>query len=128
VCVCVCVCVCGSMLCADLTGCVCVCVFVCVCVWVAGVEDYVHRIGRTGRAGASGEAFTFFTLQDAPFAAQLVQVVRDAGQRVPPQLEDIAAAFSGGAGRGARYRDVYLEEVYLARGEASTEPEDLPGL
>jgi superfamily II DNA/RNA helicase len=108
---------------------VCVCVCLCVvCVWVAGVEDYVHRIGRTGRAGASGEAFTFFTLQDAPFAAQLVQVVRDAGQRVPPQLEDIAAAFSGGAGRGARYRDVYLEEVYLARGEASTEPEDLPGL
>ena len=28
-----------------------------------GVEDYIHRIGRTGRAGASGEAFTFFTPQ-----------------------------------------------------------------
>lgn len=25
-----------------------------------GVEDYVHRIGRTGRAGATGEAYTFF--------------------------------------------------------------------
>lgn len=23
-----------------------------------GVEDYVHRIGRTGRAGATGEPFT----------------------------------------------------------------------
>lgn len=26
-----------------------------------GVEDYVHRIGRTGRAGATGESYTFFT-------------------------------------------------------------------
>lgn len=30
-----------------------------------GVEDYVHRIGRTGRAGATGESFTFFTPQVA---------------------------------------------------------------
>lgn len=28
-----------------------------------GVEDYVHRIGRTGRAGATGESYTFFTPQ-----------------------------------------------------------------
>ena len=28
-----------------------------------GVEDYVHRIGRTGRAGATGESYTFFTSQ-----------------------------------------------------------------
>ena len=28
-----------------------------------GVEDYIHRIGRTGRAGATGEAYTFFTSQ-----------------------------------------------------------------
>ena len=28
-----------------------------------GVEDYIHRIGRTGRAGATGEAYTFFTPQ-----------------------------------------------------------------
>lgn len=31
-----------------------------------GVEDYVHRIGRTGRAGATGESYTFFTPQ-VPF-------------------------------------------------------------
>lgn len=31
-----------------------------------GVEDYVHRIGRTGRAGASGESYTFFTPQVRP--------------------------------------------------------------
>ncbi|KAF3336237.1 DEAD-box ATP-dependent RNA helicase 46 isoform X2 [Carex littledalei] len=29
-----------------------------------GIEDYVHRIGRTGRAGATGIAYTFFSDQD----------------------------------------------------------------
>ncbi|KAH0984724.1 hypothetical protein GBA52_011901 [Prunus armeniaca] len=32
-----------------------------------GVEDYVHRIGRTGRAGATGLAYTFFGDQDSKF-------------------------------------------------------------
>jgi ATP-dependent RNA helicase DDX5/DBP2 len=29
----------------------------------AGIEDYVHRIGRTGRAGAEGKAYGFFTAE-----------------------------------------------------------------
>jgi ATP-dependent RNA helicase DDX5/DBP2 len=28
-----------------------------------GVEDYIHRIGRTGRAGKTGEAHTFLSPQ-----------------------------------------------------------------
>jgi superfamily II DNA/RNA helicase len=36
-----------------------------------GVEDYVHRIGRTGRAGASGESYTFFTPQARNVPEQL---------------------------------------------------------
>lgn len=39
-----------------------------------GVEDYIHRIGRTGRAGASGEAFTFFTPQVIERAQWLVEL------------------------------------------------------
>jgi ATP-dependent RNA helicase DDX5/DBP2 len=39
-----------------------------------GVEDYVHRIGRTGRAGATGEAYTFFSQGDAKYARELIQV------------------------------------------------------
>jgi superfamily II DNA helicase RecQ len=35
-----------------------------------GVEDYVHRIGRTGRAGATGEAYTFFTPNVRPAAGR----------------------------------------------------------
>lgn len=29
-----------------------------------GVEDYVHRIGRTGRAGATGVSYNFFSDPD----------------------------------------------------------------
>ena len=75
------------------------------------IEDYVHRIGRTGRAGATGIAHTFFCAHDkcarprgdfrvrahaveraAPrrarrgHAGELVNVLREAGQPVPPDL------------------------------------------
>ncbi len=40
----------------------------------AGVEDYVHRIGRTGRAGATGESYTFMTYEDGKHARELSQV------------------------------------------------------
>ena len=52
-----------------------------------GVEDYIHRIGRTGRAGATGEAYTFFMPADGKYARELSRVLREAGQVVPPALE-----------------------------------------
>ena len=39
-----------------------------------GIEDYIHRIGRTGRAGSKGKSFTFFTHGDGSFANDLVDV------------------------------------------------------
>lgn len=61
-----------------------------------GVEDYVHRIGRTGRAGATGVAFTFFTEQDWKYAPELIKVLEGANQLVPPQVRDIAMRGGGG--------------------------------
>jgi len=73
----------------------CVCLRVCLCVCLnhagqeetrpvnaesfrllscVGVEDYIHRIGRTGRAGASGESHTFLTSDDAKHARSLSKV------------------------------------------------------
>ncbi|TYG77734.1 hypothetical protein ES288_D03G218000v1 [Gossypium darwinii] len=49
-------------------------------------EDYVHRIGRTGRAGRKGVAHTFFTQQNKGLAGELVNVLKEAGQVVPPAL------------------------------------------
>lgn len=65
-----------------------------------GVEDYVHRIGRTGRAGATGLAYTFFGEQDAKYASDLIKVLEGANQRVPPEIRDMGSR--GGGGRSFR--------------------------
>lgn len=56
-----------------------------------GVEDYVHRIGRTGRAGATGIAYSFLTEQDAKHAKELIAVLEGANQKVPMELREFAA-------------------------------------
>ncbi|KAI4320650.1 hypothetical protein MLD38_034107 [Melastoma candidum] len=56
-----------------------------------GVEDYVHRIGRTGRAGASGVSYTFFGEQDAKYASELIKILEGANQRVPTEIRDMAS-------------------------------------
>ncbi|XP_062198180.1 DEAD-box ATP-dependent RNA helicase 40-like isoform X2 [Phragmites australis] len=64
-----------------------------------GIEDYVHRIGRTGRAGATGVSYTFFSEQDWKYAGDLVKVLEGANQQVPPQLLDMAARGAPGGPR-----------------------------
>jgi ATP-dependent RNA helicase DBP3 len=49
-------------------------------------EDYIHRVGRTGRAGATGVTYTFFTHHDKARAGELIQILRDANQVIPPDL------------------------------------------
>lgn len=39
-----------------------------------GIEDYVHRIGRTGRAGCTGVAYTFINDNDVLNARPLLDV------------------------------------------------------
>ncbi|KAG4139984.1 hypothetical protein ERO13_D07G228500v2 [Gossypium hirsutum] len=67
-----------------------------------GVEDYVHRIGRTGRAGATGLAFTFFGDQDSKHASDLIKVLEGANQQVPAELREMASR-GGGMGRPRRW-------------------------
>ncbi|KAJ1567062.1 ATP-dependent RNA helicase dbp2, partial [Cladochytrium tenue] len=73
------------------------------------IDEYVHRVGRTGRAGERGTAHTFFTRDDALLAAELVAVLEQTDQRVPPRLRDLASAEAqpalapaSAAGRGRR--------------------------
>jgi len=68
-----------------------------------GIEDYVHRIGRTGRAGRKGKAYTFFTEQDSKRARDLVELLDGASQEVPDALRAKIRRFGGrGGGRGGR--------------------------
>ncbi|XP_010550155.1 PREDICTED: DEAD-box ATP-dependent RNA helicase 14 [Tarenaya hassleriana] len=74
-----------------------------------GIEDYVHRIGRTGRAGATGMAFTFLGEQDAKHASDLIKILEGASQKVPPQIREMASRGGGmnkfrrwGPGSGGR--------------------------
>jgi len=54
------------------------------------LEDYIHRIGRTGRAGATGTAYTFFTPKNSRCAGELIQILTQANQKVPPELFELA--------------------------------------
>ena len=67
-----------------------------------GVEDYVHRIGRTGRAGNKGIAISFFTDQDSKRATELVELLDTAGQVVPVELRAMARPRRNYGGRGGR--------------------------
>ena len=64
-----------------------------------GVEDYVHRIGRTGRAGLKGESYTFFTSQDSKYARELIKLLQEADQVVNPELLAMQGFGGGGGGR-----------------------------
>ena len=54
-----------------------------------GIEDYVHRIGRTGRAEAEGKAFTFFTAENGKSAHQLIGILEQSNQAVPEELRKL---------------------------------------
>ncbi|XP_004236255.1 DEAD-box ATP-dependent RNA helicase 20 [Solanum lycopersicum] len=69
----------------------------------SSLEDYIHRIGRTGRAGATGTAFTFFTHANAKFTRELIKILQQAGQIVPPQLSALARS-SGPSTGGSNFR------------------------
>ncbi|CAD1472170.1 unnamed protein product, partial [Heterotrigona itama] len=49
-----------------------------------GIDEYVHRIGRTGRVGNRGRATSFFDPNDdAPLRGDLVRILKQAGQSIP---------------------------------------------
>merc|ERR1712226_981875 len=54
------------------------------------IAEYVHRIGRTGRAGNVGKATSFFNNRNGKIARDLVDLLAEAGQDVPPWLQDSA--------------------------------------
>merc|ERR550514_542434 len=60
------------------------------------IEDYVHRVGRTGRAGAIGSSYSFFTSDKFRLAKDLIQVLEEARQPVPEELQKLGDGGGGG--------------------------------
>ena len=58
------------------------------------------RIGRTGRAGAQGNSYTFFTHDKGKMAKPLVNILREAGQPIPDELQRMAGSGGGVYGFG----------------------------
>jgi ATP-dependent RNA helicase DDX3X len=50
------------------------------------IDSYVHRIGRTGRAGNLGVATSYFNDASRGMARDLVKVLRESNQLIPPFL------------------------------------------
>jgi len=80
-------------------------------------EDYVHRIGRTGRAGAKGTAYSLFTSTNFKLAKDLLHILSETNQHIPPQLQEYSNlaknmrssgnfAAGGTHGRWGRYMGV----------------------
>ena len=69
------------------------------------IESYVHRIGRTGRKTNEGynegTAISYFSQASAHLATKLLDILKEANQKIPDQL--LAMAQSGG-GFGGRSR------------------------
>ncbi|PNF43980.1 ATP-dependent RNA helicase DDX3X [Cryptotermes secundus] len=71
------------------------------------VEEYVHRIGRTGRMGNLGVATSFFNDKNRNLVRDLVELIVETKQELPPWLDSMASdqrmpqnnRRSGGAGK-----------------------------
>lgn len=66
------------------------------------MEDYIHRVGRTGRAGAKGYAVAFFTHKHARLARELIKILEESGNQVPPELRGMGGGGYGGSSRYGR--------------------------
>ena len=54
-----------------------------------GIDDYIHRIGRTARIGNSGLATSFYNERNADISAALVKVLLETKQPVPDFLAEL---------------------------------------
>jgi len=66
----------------------------------ACIDSYVHRIGRTGRCGNLGRATAYFNIANKGLAKDVVKIMVESKQEIPPWLSKIAAEHRSGGGGG----------------------------
>ncbi|KAG6442202.1 ATP-dependent RNA helicase p62 [Manduca sexta] len=57
-------------------------------------EDYIHRIGRTGRQQNKGVSHTILTEENARQAKGLIEVLKEANQEIPKELNHMAQTYN----------------------------------
>lgn len=60
-----------------------------------GIDEYVHRIGRTARIGHLGTSTSFFSDRDEQLAPALVKILKENDQPVPDFLQNLAGETGG---------------------------------
>jgi ATP-dependent RNA helicase DDX3X len=53
-----------------------------------GIQEYIHRIGRTARIGHVGMATSFYNERNEDIAVDLVRILMETGHDVPDFLEE----------------------------------------
>ncbi|KAJ5114800.1 hypothetical protein NUU61_000559 [Penicillium alfredii] len=53
-----------------------------------GINEYIHRIGRTARIGNEGIATSFYSEKDSELASDLVKILLECKQKIPDFLEN----------------------------------------
>lgn len=98
-----------------------------------GIDEYVHRIGRTGRVGNRGRATSFFDPEeDAPLRGDLVRILKQANQSVPDWMMGGNANRNFMPGRGiskfggedVRESETFAEEYTEEAYSVAQEPEE----
>ena len=57
-----------------------------------GIQEYVHRIGRTARIGNEGCATSFYNDRNSDLAPHLVKILMESNQNIPEFLEEFKPA------------------------------------
>jgi superfamily II DNA/RNA helicase len=55
-----------------------------------GIEDYVHRIGRTARGNNTGTSYSFLTYKDRDRVDELIGILKRSDQKVPAELQELS--------------------------------------
>ncbi|ESO12467.1 hypothetical protein HELRODRAFT_105366 [Helobdella robusta] len=79
------------------------------------IEEYVHRIGRTGRVGNLGLATSFFNEKNKNILKDLLDILVEAHQEVPPWLESLAyeSRYSSSGNRRPPNKKYLVKIAYL---------------
>jgi ATP-dependent RNA helicase DDX5/DBP2 len=90
----------------------------------SNLEQYCHRVGRTGRQGEEGTAYSLFTRNLAPMAADLIRLLESCNQIVEPNLTALGEEY--GSGEFVEEEEV-SEEAISSRGAPSASEVDQYG-